>query len=77
VNGYKDQCGLQDTPQAQVLCLRMSLENYVELENTPQNVTLNASHSSPLEGRWDKCVQHLGRRGVLQFHHHQQKENTV
>jgi hypothetical protein len=37
------------------------------LKNTPQYVTLDASHSSPLEGRWDKCVQHLGLRGVLWF----------
>jgi hypothetical protein len=43
----------------------MDMEINVEMENTPQNATLNASHSSPLEGRWDKCVQHLGLRGVL------------
>ena len=41
--------------------------NKVEMAflDTPHVVTLNVSQRSPLEGRWDKCVQHLGLRGVL------------
>jgi len=42
-----------------------------ELQNTPQNVTLDASHSSPLEGRplW-RIQRHpdASGRGVLEFH---------
>jgi len=37
----------QNNPPAQVLNLKIE----VEPTNTPQNVMLDASHSSPLEGR--------------------------
>jgi len=41
----------QDTPPNIMLSVRMGIGIDVELENTPQVVTLNAPQRSPLEGR--------------------------